>query len=642
MGDRPTTAVRVRTTAVLGDVPPLIYGHFTEHLGPILYDGMWAEKLFGRKFEAPMASRVGRAELAEPWEAFLGRRDGTTYSRGPHQLARVASPQGGAHHAQGVATAAGTVGERGIAQAHVVLDAGVALMFRASVRRIGPAGTLRVALRSADGETVVTEATIDVPVINSTRFGPEFPHNALWMDDQSWTTVEVELTSPVDDTDGWLTMTFEPDTEQDCFWMFDWVSLMPDDTIHGWHRGVAKALHDLPAQSLKWPGGCMAEDYDWRYGLGPRDTRYGNVDQAWGAWDENDVGIDEFMALCRFTGAEPVIGVNGGNGSPEMAAELVEYCNGSIDTEWGAKRAANGHPKPYDVRNWVIGNEQWGFFAVGYAGPVEYARRYLRIARAMKERDPSINLAAVGHIDGFSKVVLTVLAQENALDLVDMLQIHAYTPEGAFPVTDPASATAKIRSAELFDRVLDRCRTDIASVPGAEHVTVCLDEWGWGHAGHTGAMFMAAGLNAFHRAAPLVRIGSKAAVVNVDGVIDRHTDTAVRTPAYDVFRLFNEGHLPNAVAVEVANDDVDVSALADDESSRVTVHLVNASHEPTPVELTVDGHDAGSVAIVTTIVPREELTGSSAVTTTSGKLGDITVLPPLSLTSVRIGTPEAK
>src|SRR4051794_25595077 len=277
--------VRVRPTEVLGEVPPQIYGHFTEHLGPILYDGMWAEKLFGRKFEAPMAARLGGAELADPWEAFLDRREGTAYRRGPDGLARFASPQAGAHHAQGVLVAAGISGERGIAQAHVVVDAGVALRFRASLRRIGPSSTLRVALRAADGETVLAEQLVEVPIVTSTRFGPDFPHNMLWMDDQSWTTVEAELTSPVDDPDGWFTLTFDPDAEQDCLWMFDWVSLLPADSLDGWHRGVAEALRDLPAQSLKWPGGCMAEDYDWRYGLGPRDTRYGNVDQAWGAWD---------------------------------------------------------------------------------------------------------------------------------------------------------------------------------------------------------------------------------------------------------------------------------------------------------------------------------------------------------------------
>ena len=634
-------SVHIRPSDLVGGVPALVYGHFTEHLGPILYDGMWAEKLYGRKFEAPMTARASRAELAEPWEAFLDRREHTAYRRGPNGIGRFASPQGGAHHAQGVETQPGNDGlERGIAQADVVVDADVPYVFRASLRRVGPSGRLRIALRAADGETVLAEASVELPVITTTRFGPDFPHNVLWMDDQSWTTVEATLTSPVADPGGWFTMTFEPDPDEVCLWMFDWVSLMAADNLGGWHRGVTEALAELPAQSLKWPGGCMAEDYDWRYGIGPRDTRFGKVDQAWAAWDENDVGIDDFMELCRITGAEPIIGVNGGNGSPEMAAQFVEYCNGSVDTKWGAKRAANGHPEPYAIRYWVVGNEQWGFFAVGYVGAEEYAKRYLRIARAMKEVDPSINLTAVGHIDGFSKVVLNHLKDEGALSLIDMLQIHAYTPEGAHPVTDAESATQKICSALLFEHVLKICKDDIASVEGAEHVTVCLDEWGWGHAGHTGAVFMAAGLNGMHRSAPLVQVGSKAAVVNVDGVIDRHSNQEVRTSAYDIFKVYNDGHLPFAVAAEAAGEDrnrLDISALADPESGRVTIHLVNRTPTPAPVDLKVDGFDSSSPATITSVTPAgDDLTGPSAVATTQGTLGQLTELAPLSLTSVRI------
>jgi alpha-N-arabinofuranosidase len=635
-------SIRVRTDEVIGAVSPLLYGHFTEHLGPIMYDGLWSEKLFGRKFEAPMSARV-RRDLAEPWTPFLGRIDKTEFPRGDAPIGRIAAPQAGAHHAQAVLTVPGVDGdERGIAQSDVIVDAGVPYTFRASVRRLGPAGTLRAALRAADGETILAEATFDVPQITSTRFGPDFPHNALWMDDQSWVPIEGTLSSATAEPNGWFTLTFTPDPDENCLWM-------PADNVGGWHRGVVAALAELPARSLKWPGGCMAEDYDWRYGLGSRDDRYGKVDQAWAAWDENDVGIDEFIHLCRLTGAEPIIGVNGGNGSPEEAAGLVEYCNGSADSEWGAVRAANGHPEPYGVKHFVIGNEQWGYFAVGYVGPEKYAQRYLRIARAMKAADPAITLSAVGFVnhgvgeDGksFTEIVLDTLKSHDALDLVDMMQIHAYTPEGAFPVTDEESAARKVASAMLFTHILETCSKQIASVPGAEHVQVCLDEWGWGHAGHTGAIFMAAGLNAFHRFGSLVQIGSKAAVINVDGVLERTGNDVRRTSAYSVFKAFNDGYLPQSVHVEVGGEDterIDVSALADPDSGKVSVFVVNRAPLPTAVDVVVDGYEpTAAVALRAVTMASQDLTGASEVSDMTATLGEVTKVAPLSLTTISIG-----
>lgn len=307
-----------------------------------------------------MAARV-RSEVAAPWEPFLGRTDHTAYPRGSAPGARIASPQGSAHHCQGIVTTPGSYcTERGIAESDVVVDAGVTYAVRASERVLGPSTCLKAALRAADGETVLAETVFDVEPVTTTCFGPEFPHNALWMDDQSWTTVEGSLTAGVSDPSGWFTLTFPADPEEVCLWMVNWVSLIPADNVGGWQRGVVEHLATLPAQSLKWPGGCMAEDYDWRYGLGPRDDRYGKADQAWAAWDENDVGIDEFVHLCRITGAEPIVGVNAGNGSAKMAAALVEYCNAPASSPWGSRRAASGHPHPYGVRHFVAGNEQRG------------------------------------------------------------------------------------------------------------------------------------------------------------------------------------------------------------------------------------------------------------------------------------------
>lgn len=267
----------------------------------------------------------------------------------------------------------------------------------------------------------------------------------------------------------------------------------------------------------------------------------------------------------------------------------------------------------------------------------------------MKAVDASIALTAVGFVqpgvglpddDSFSQTLLKTLRDHEALELVDMLQIHAYTPEGAFPLTDEASASRKIASAALFTHVLQACRAQIASVRGAEHVGVWLDEWGWGRAGHTGAIFMAAALNAFHRFGPFVRIGAKAVVINVEGVIERTGDVVRRTPAYDVFRAFNEEHEPESVQVRVDGlgaHQLDVSALTDRRNGRTSVFVVNAAGVPTPVDLTVEGAAATTPVVLRAIAPgTEDLTGTSEVSEQRTTLSNIDKVAPFSLTVVRL------
>ena len=627
------TVVAVDPSQTLGEVTPLVYGHFTEHLVHIMYGGLWSEHLYGRKFEAPMAHRR-RHTMATPWEPFAGRNETTQYLRGQLPLGRYASPHGGAHHSQSVIVEAGNDGaERGVIQPEVTIDDGTTYVVRVRARRIGPIGALRVALRANDGETILGEATLEFPVITETRFGPA-AYPTIFMDDLSFTELETTITATGSDLDGWLSLTFVPSPDEVSAFWFDSASMMPADHIEGWHRQVIDDLRELPVQLLKWPGGCMADDYDWRLGIGPRDARFGSVDQAWAAWDENDVGTDDFMTLCRLTGAEPVFGVNAGTGTPELAAAWVEYCNGTADTEWGAVRAANGHPEPYGVKYWAVGNEQWGFFERGYVGPELYAQRYIAIAEAMRKVDSTIVLAAVGQAGEFNRIVLKAAAP-----LIDLLQIHHYTSEAEPAITDAGSASRKIATASEFDGLFTQLRSDIDSVAGAEHVRICLDEWGWGRSGHTGAVFLAACLNAMHRVAPLVHLGARACAINVDGVVDREGETVVRTPNFEVFRLYGLAHLPTSVAISVDGANVDASCLAGDTGER-SVFLVNRGAEATSARVDLAGTDAGTPVTVHTVAPGDNLAGASVVDERADRWHEHWDLPALSLTVLRVGVPE--
>lgn len=147
------TTVRVDRSKKLGEVPRLVFGHFTEHLANIIYGGFWAEMIYDRKFESPMFSRV-TPEIAALWKPFAGKTEHATYLRSPLPIARHAAPHSAAHHCQSIVLLDGHDGtEHGIGQPEIVIDKGVEYEFRGRVRRFGPSESIKVALRAEDAVT---------------------------------------------------------------------------------------------------------------------------------------------------------------------------------------------------------------------------------------------------------------------------------------------------------------------------------------------------------------------------------------------------------------------------------------------------------------------------------------------------------
>jgi alpha-N-arabinofuranosidase len=138
------------------------------------------------------------------------------------------------------------------------------------------------------------------------------------------------------------------------------VSLMPANNIEGFRAEIIAALQQLHSGVYRFPGGNFVSAYEWRYGVGEMDKRPPILDPVWHAVQPNDVGTDEFLTLCRLLGVDAYITVNAGFGDAWSAAQLVEYTNGAVTTPMGRWRAANGHPEPYNVKLWGIGNEPWG------------------------------------------------------------------------------------------------------------------------------------------------------------------------------------------------------------------------------------------------------------------------------------------
>ncbi len=172
--------------------------------------------------------------------------------------------------------------------------------------------------------------------------------------------------------------------------------LYPSDHIAGADPDVVRMLKESRLPILRWPGGNFVSGYHWEDGVGPQESRPTRPNWAWGGVEPNLFGTDEFIAFCRAVGCEPMICVNGGDGTPEEAARWVEYCNGPVTSPMGAKRAANGHAEPYNVRYWEAGNELWGSWQVHWTTPRGNADRYRAFHEAMLGADRSIVLYACG------------------------------------------------------------------------------------------------------------------------------------------------------------------------------------------------------------------------------------------------------
>jgi len=162
----------------------------------------------------------------------------------------------------------------------------------------------------------------------------------------------------------------------------------------GLRLDVLAGLKQLRAPVVRWPGGCFADAYHWRDGIGPQDKRPETVNIWWKQSEPNTFGTDEFMRFCRAVGCEPYICLNVGSGSPQEAVEWLEYCNFGGDSTLTRMRAKNGSREPYAVKYWGVGNENWG--CGGRFTAVDYAKEYMRFATYLRALDSSIELVACG------------------------------------------------------------------------------------------------------------------------------------------------------------------------------------------------------------------------------------------------------
>ena len=320
----------------------------------------------------------------------------------------------------------------------------------------------------------------------------------------------------------------------------DQVSLLPDDAHGGVRHDVEQKIAALHPSFIRWPGGNVAQDYHWQWGIGPRDQRPVWINISWGnELEPSDFGTDEFIQFARRVGAEPSITVNveGRGATADEAAAWVEYCNGSVQSKYGAIRSANGNPQPFHVKFWEIGNEIWGDWVRGHSDALTYANNLNRYVEKMKAVDPSIKIIATGDNNlEWNRTVLTIAGKN-----IDYLAVHHYYGEHEMK-GDVHNLWAHPLSYEGFYRQMLRMLRDLA--PGRD-IKLAINEWNTflpvprQHSMES-ALYAARLMNVFERSGDLVQMSAVSDMVNgwPGGVIQASRHGVFVTPTYLVNELY--------------------------------------------------------------------------------------------------------
>lgn len=385
---------------------------------------------------------------------------------------------------------------------------------------------------------------------------------------------------------------------------------------------VLRLIQPLKPTVIRYPGGNFASAYHWEDGIGPRHLRPARFDPAWKAEESNQVGTDEFMAFCERVGAEPYICVNDATGTSEEAARWVAYCNEDAQGEQGRRRAANGHPEPYHVKLWGVGNEVWGRWQVGTTSAENYVKRLRPIVEAMRAVGPGIKIVAVGDTLGADANPEARRWNETVLrlagDLIDTLSFHIYQPgqEGWQAKYDQETLYYTVCAAPLSaEKAIQRMADLIQQIVPGKGIKVALDEWNLWLAPPEGsssmhglnytmrdALYTAGMLNAFQRQSKHLTLANLAQMVNVLPLIVTDDHQSYATPIYYPFEMYR--HM-EPVALDTALDSpffdsqplgnieamekvpyIDVSATCSRSQQRVVLGIINR-HSTRRVDLSV-------------------------------------------------------
>ena len=531
-------SITVDATKTVGPISPLLYGHFLEFMFEGVKFGLHAELLRDRSFDE-QPNTIG---LPRYWDRYPDDRN-DDYALNFLRDEKIAYPERTDSeikpHSLRVNAGEGVIPRHGFFQSRIPLRSGVEYIGSVWLRTSDYDGRVSFALeQDVSRARVYSESTI-TPVKGS------------------WRRYEFRLKSVVSDPLARFVVLF-PGKGQ--IWI-DQISLMPADAVDGVRHDVFTKIKNLKPGFLRWPGGNVAQDYHWLWGVGPRDERTSWINLSWkNEVESGDFGTAEYVRLSRNSGAEPTITVNveGRGATADEAAAWVEYCNGSTATKYGALRAAHGYPEPFNVKLWEIGNEIWGSWVRGHSDAETYAQNLNKYAAAMRKVDPTIKLIAVGDNNmEWNRTVLTKSGKQ-----IDYLAIHHY-----YGRREMEGQLSNLMARPLYYQAFyEQVRQLIKETNPRREIALAINEWGLDlpmqqQYSIVSALYGARLLNIFERSAGFVAMSAVSDLVNgwPGGIIQASRDDLFVSPLYLVNQLYSETRGSQLLTTELQGPTFDSS-----------------------------------------------------------------------------------
>lgn len=393
----------------------------------------------------------------------------------------------------------------------------------------------------------------------------------------------------------------------------------------GYRNDVVAALKNLKVPVVRWPGGCFADEYHWRDGVGPREQRPVSVNTHWGNVTEpNSFGTHEFMDFAELIGADAYVAGNVGNASPDEMAQWVEYITADSTSTLAQERRRNGRDKPWKMPYFGVGNELWG---CGGNLRAEYAadlyRRYQTFVKAPPEQKiikvaPGANVADYEWTEAMMKI---------GGKFMDALSLHYYTIPGDWPPRssstdfDEALWIETLSRALRMDELIRRHSEIMDKYDPEKKVALYVDEWGTWYAGLPGvnpgflaqqntlrdALVAALHLNIFAAHTDRVKMTNIAQMINVlQAMILTRDDRMVLTPTYHVFEMYKPFQDATVLPLELKSPDYSLGTYTvpavQASAVRATdgrVHIALANLDPnraSKLSLQLDGIKAKAVS----------------------------------------------
>ncbi|WP_405096685.1 alpha-N-arabinofuranosidase [Oceanobacillus sp. FSL H7-0719] len=345
---------------------------------------------------------------------------------------------------------------------------------------------------------------------------------------------------------------------------------------NGIRNDVIGALRKLNIPVLRWPGGCFADEYHWKDGVGPRENRKRMVNTHWGGVVENNhFGTHEFMMLCDLLETEPYICGNVGSGTVQEMSEWVEYMTFDGESPMANWRRENGRTEPWKLKYFGVGNENWG--CGGNMRPEYYADLYRRYQTYVRDYGDNeiYRIAGGANIDDYN---WTEVLMREAHHVMDGLSLHYYVHPGGFWNKGQAADFTEeewdivMQKTLYMDELITKHSTLMDKYDPDKRIAIIIDEWGAWYDVEPGtnpgflyqqntirdAVSAAVHFNIFHKHNDRVQMANIAQMINViQAVILTEQDKMILTPTYHVFEMYKVHQDAEKVALDIEVDTVD-------------------------------------------------------------------------------------